>query len=648
MRSNQVVDEAEVQSFRISRRRIEVRSGALVKHSDGVFRIDEVLDFDTVTATSVETGRTRVLRIGELQELDPDPAALSDVDLDAISEDEWRVAQSRYAAIAPLLEVGAQSRTAVVARAFEVNVSAATLYRWLDRYRSLDAVSGLIPFARGWKKGNGRLSDAAEKLIAEVIENFHLTHERPSAQKTVREVQRLSLERCLDEPSATAIRARINSIPDYLRMKRRGQKEKAKNKYMAVPGKTPGGTYPLEHVQIDHTRLDVIVVDDVHRLPIDRPWLTVAIDQFSRMTVGYYLSFDSPSATSIGMCLAHAMLPKDEWLMLHGIEGSWPVWGRPRVIRSDNGSDFRSESFRRSCAQHGIDIEYRRKGKAADGGHIERLQGTLMRELHDLPGSTFSSVAQKGEYDSEGRALLTKDELEKQLLKLICNEYHRRPHSALGMPPLRKWELGVFGGHGVRGCGMAARPADRMTVVIDFLPMIDRTIQADGVSIDNVRYYADVLRPWIGAIDPETGDGRLHIFRRDPRDISCIWFYDPDVKEYFKIPTVDPDAQACSIWEYTKAKAEIRKSGYDPSDAKAVFRSIGERRAMLLESAQKTKKVRREAQRVAEHQKAVNPAAPLASVNRPPAKDAPPKPPLSKLTPPTGLSRSVSATDDIA
>ena len=42
------------------------------------------------------------------------------------------------------------------------------------------------------------------------------------------------------------------------------------------------GTYrvdnALEVVQIDHTPVDVIVVDEAHGLPIGRPWLTLAID----------------------------------------------------------------------------------------------------------------------------------------------------------------------------------------------------------------------------------------------------------------------------------------------------------------------------------------------------------------------------------
>jgi putative transposase len=34
----------------------------------------------------------------------------------------------------------------------------------------------------------------------------------------------------------------------------------------------------LDIVQIDHTKLDIIVVDREQRLPIGRPWITLAID----------------------------------------------------------------------------------------------------------------------------------------------------------------------------------------------------------------------------------------------------------------------------------------------------------------------------------------------------------------------------------
>lgn len=632
-----------------SRLRIDLRSGALVRHADGVFRITEVLDFASVVATQVETGRTKVLRIGELLAIDAVPPNASEVDIDSIAEEDWRVACGRYEQIRPLLEVADLSRRAVEARANEVKVDPATLYRWISRYRSMDAVSALIPFKRGWKTGNYRLSNHVETLIGKVIKEYYLTPERPSVQKTVHEVRRHCHLKGVEAPSATAIRARIARIPEYERLARRGQAERARNKFMPVPGKFPGADYPLSVVQIDHTVVDVILVDDVYRKPIGRPWITVAICVNTRMTAGYYLSFDAPSITSVAMCLAHSILPKEEWMLLHEVDGTWPVWGRPTKIHVDNGPDFRSQSLKQSCEMYGIDLEFRPVKRPRYGGHIERLQGTLLKEIHDLPGTTFSSVAERGEYDSDKRAIMTKDEFERQLLKLICNEYHRRPHSGLGMPPLRRWELGIFGGAGVQGVGMPPRPTDRHTVMLDFLQSFQRTVQPDGVSIDGLRYYAESLRPWIGAVDLQTHKARQHIFRRDPRDLSSIWFFDPDLKQYFKVPLADQSIPPFSVWEHQLAKEALAKAGHDPSDERAVFKSIGERRAMVDESAARTKKARKEAQRRSDHLRGKTPAAP-AGVKQPESNGRVAADRVSAVAMPalSSLLASVDATDDIA
>jgi putative transposase len=292
---------------------------------------------------------------------------------------------------------------------------------------------------------------------------------------------------------------------------------------------------------------------------------------------------------------------------------------------------------------HGVDLEFRPVKQPRYGGHIERLQGTLLKEIHDIPGTTFSSVAERGEYDSEKNAIMTKDEFERQLIKLICNEYHRRPHSALGMPPLRMWELGLFGGAGRQGVGLPPRPSDRLTVMLDFLPSFSRTIQPDGVSLD-MRYYAEALRPWIGAVDPQTLKARQHIFRRDPRDMSTIWFFDPELKQYFKVPLADQSIPPFSIWEYRIAKAELAKAGYNGSDERIVFQSIRERRTMVDESAAKTKKARKEAQRRADHQKGKTPVAPAGA----PAAAPAPHSKASKSPPLGSLLTIVEATDDIA
>ena len=60
--------------------------------------------------------------------------------------------------------------------------------------------------------------------------------------------------------------------------------------------------------------------------------------------------------------------------------------------------------------------------------------------------------------------------------------------------------------------------------MVDFLPIIRRTLTRTGFVIDHIHYYADALKPWIARRD------RLPAFliRRDPRDISRIWVLEPE------------------------------------------------------------------------------------------------------------------------
>jgi hypothetical protein len=58
-------------------------------------------------------------------------------------------------------------------------------------------------------------------------------------------------------------------------------------------------TSALEAVQIDLTLVDVVVVDELERRPLRRPWLTLVIDVASRMVTGFYVSLD-PAFDSFG------------------------------------------------------------------------------------------------------------------------------------------------------------------------------------------------------------------------------------------------------------------------------------------------------------------------------------------------------------
>lgn len=611
--SKKEIDENKSGALTLDRRRIPLNKGATVKYEGNFVQIMDVVDMQTIVAANIETGRRVVAKIKDLEPVETALDEHASRDIESIDDSAWAEAQKRYEAIKPLVEENSNSRAAVNARAKEIGVHPATLYRWLDRYKSMGLLSTLVPLKRGWKYGQNRLDPRIEKIIESGIKSHYLRAERPNAEKTVRYIQGICKEQNLPPPGGMTIRARINQIPEYERMKQRGRVEKAKNKFNPAPGKFPGADFPLAVVQIDHTPLDVIVVDRKHRKPLERPWMTVATDVFSRMIVGYYISFDAPSLTSVALCVAHAILPKEDWLLLHGVEAEWPVWGVPKTIHVDNGSDFRSAGFKDACDMYGINLEFRPVKQPRYGGNVERVQKTILHELHDLPGTTFSSVADREGYDSEKKAALTIDELEKQVLRFITNEYHRRPHRELQMPPLRKWEHGIRGGPFNEKIGMQSRFSDRFRVLLDFLPAFLRTVQADGVTIDGIRYYDECLRPWIGAKDLKTGKAREHIFRRDPRVADVVWFFDPELNQYFKVPSVDLSIESFSVWEHKSIKAQIKQSGYDPSDSTTVMRSMATRREEAKESAMISKKTRKDQARRELRAKAINPADPLKS-----------------------------------
>jgi putative transposase len=282
-----------------------------------------------------------------------------------------------------------------------------------------------------------------QDLIQEVLQESHLNKQKLK----ISAIRRLIEARCrqvgLAVPAYNTVLTRVLQLSSCDRIKARIGAKEAREAATIHRGPFEEAEYPLAIVQIDHTPLDIILVDEAARLPIGRPWLTLAIDVYSRMVVGYCLTFDPTGAISVGLCLVHAILPKDAWLAKFGLKAEWPCWGVPTTIHADNGKDFRCESLQRACLEHRINIEWRPLRRANFGGHIERLLGTFLQEMHQLAGTTFSNVAERGNYDAVKTAAFTLREFECWLANLITGNYHQRPHGGLeGQCPLRRYEEG--------------------------------------------------------------------------------------------------------------------------------------------------------------------------------------------------------------
>jgi putative transposase len=531
------------------------------------------------------------------EEADDSPPGV-ERDLAHFSKEEWAEAQRRFAAIKPLLENPLRTRAMTEKLAEKERVHASTLYKWLKLYQEAGHVSALVPEKRGRKHGTLLLRDEQEKVIASAIEDVYLSKQRHTKQDVVDEVIRRCRLAKIEAPHPNTVRNRLASIEPARTLRRRGFRDVARNLHEAIKSSFPGADHPLDVVQIDHTEADVILVDEAHRQPIGRPWVTLAIDVYSRMVAGLYVTFEKPAAISVGMCLAQAICTKREYMAELGVGGEWPIWGIMSVVHSDNAKEFRGHMLRRACEEYGIDLQWRPVTLPHFGGHIERLMGTMANELRKLPGTTFSNPQQRRGYNSEAMAALTLKEFENHLVEFIVNVYHERMHSELGMSPKQKWRLGVLGDAKSTGTGVFPMPEDPLRIHLDFMPFFQRSVQQYGVQIDNISYYDPALDPYINAMDVDNPKvKRDFLIRRDPRDISKVYFLDPKDGRYVPLPYRNIGYPAMSAWELKEVQARLKTEGRRGVDENLIFDALERMRTKVEEAKRKSKAARRQATR---------------------------------------------------
>jgi putative transposase len=140
-------------------------------------------------------------------------------------------------------------------------------------------------------------------------------------------------------------------------------------------------------------------------------------------------------------------------------------------------------------------------------------------------------VAARVDYAAEATAVFTVAELERWFAVAIIDYYHRKPHAGLGVPPLVQYHDGLQQRATLLGQPYPRRLDDGRTFMLDFLPVVWRTLQRHGFMVDHIAYYSETFRPLIG----DTRHGKF-LIRRDPRDLSRVYVWEPTSQQYVDVP----------------------------------------------------------------------------------------------------------------
>ncbi|RXJ84085.1 Mu transposase C-terminal domain-containing protein [Arcobacter cloacae] len=570
--------------------KINLNVGSKVFIKDQEYEIKKQIDLKTVLALNLSTNKLENISINHIKNEKESSELIIN---ENIPEEHWSEAKNRLEIITPLLNKQT-TKDEIEDIAIKNNLHLSTIYRWIAQYKENTLLSSLLPkhLSKGGK-GTLRTNEETELIIQKSINDLYLSQQKFSARKVYFDIVRRCKNARITPPSENTVRNRIAQIEEKKKIKYRESAILADRKYRNTDGMFPEGKYPLDFIQIDHTPMDIDIVDEVYRRPIGRPYLTLAIDVYSRMITGFYISLDEPSYFSVSQCISQSILTKEKYLREIGIEGEWYIYGIPRALGMDNAQEFRSKNLQRVCEEYGITISWRPVARPQFGGHIERMIGTAMNEIHTLPGTKFSNIQKRGEYNSEKKSIFTLKELEKWFANYIINQYHKRIHSGIRMTPEKKYELGIFGDDDNPGRGLPEKISNEDYFKISLLPTVERTIQQFGVKIDNIVYYSDILRRWIKSKD-EDNNAKKFIFKRDPRDISVIWFYDPTIKNYFEVHYRNISYPPISIWDLRNIRKYLDDKHQQDYDETIIFKTYYKLQEIQKEAALKTKTERRE------------------------------------------------------
>jgi putative transposase len=485
------------------------------------------------------------------------------LDLTDYPEHLVAIARYRLEVIQPLLALASSQHTRQViqARIQEVRahhappgkhspLSRASLFRWIQAYeQSGRDLRALIPaYDRCGGPDQSRLAPELVNLVNAVIreayarpEKVTVTDLRYLVAAQVEEENKLRpATEHLHVPSEAAIARRMAALDlsERLRLKRgtrAAQRESTQSGHRDYP------RLPLARVEIDHTRIDLIVIDENDRLPLGRPTLTYCLDTATRYPLGYYLGFEPPSYYSVMECLYHAICPKENVRQIYGTEHDWVAHGIPSMLVVDNGKEFIGQDLTDACELLGIILQQSPLMTPEFKAGVERQFRTLNTGVfHTLPGTTFSNTFERGDYDSPKQACLVLSEVEKALTIFVVDLYAERKQRGLEGIPARAWEQ-AQAAHCV-----PRLPASREELAILLGRVERRVIHHYGIDFECLRYNTPELGMVRARLKGEKAKLKYH-----PGDLSRLYVFDPFEQRYLEVPALDQAYTAgLSLWKH--------------------------------------------------------------------------------------------------
>jgi putative transposase len=425
----------------------------------------------------------------------------------------------------PLSKVRLVSTIQVISKQLndEMPPSRATLARWVKRYvNSSGETMALVPLHQRKGCRTKKIPFEVEIAIRNSLIQDYLVVTRPSLKQVhanvvgrINDDQTIPVQdKCF--PSVRTLYRRAKELDPYIIARMRHGQRYADAQFRAA-GSALQASRLMETVMMDGHRMDVILVDDETGEILGRPYLVCLFDVATRAVVGWHISL-------LPFCATTALAAIKDMCSRDPREGPG---GIAEKILPDNGPDLISQALRSLCMRLGMHIESAKAYCPDDKAHIERFFRTVnMQLVHMLPGTTFSSLHDRGEYDSVALAQVTLTKLRELFGQWLTTVYHRAKHSATRRLPEKLWrdQLSMM--------PVLSFKSEDIDVIARVV--FKRKISNGRVIVDNLIYKSDALRTL------EHRNQRSVVVLVNELDLSYVYVHlESDPKTLFRADGVD-------------------------------------------------------------------------------------------------------------
>lgn len=478
--------------------------------------------------------------------------------------------EERFNFIKPLIEKFAKDNQAKKPAIFtycqeQLNMNAKeTLkaYRLYLKWKR-DGLAGLLVKSEKQQR-NSKFSEQVEILLEEALREWNNNVHQQAASAYDR-----FLNRCKDYdipedevPHQATFYRRIEKIHAVEDIGKKFPIKKHLTLSRGLTGKYGEGRHPGTLIQVDHTMADIWVVDEFTRKAYCRPWITLAIDIFSRSVWGIFVSAEAPSQESVSQCIISGLVPK-HWLhdyklyegrlLKDGIDPAqfqWVSSGAPGRIQVDNGKDFMANSIKNICMKLNITLEFRPIKTPEYGGFVESIWDKINDRIRGdmLPGRVYPidkfrkaikskrKYTKPRDYNPQKDAALTMTEFREWFFAYVLTILSSKKRAQQAHTPNQLWIDGISGKH-LQPLGGQLKIFENQQqwdfVEIDSKPEESAVLSERGLRYENIYYNES----WFINLRLQRllKDGQKITFKYSNWDRRYIWYKDPTTKEYKSI-----------------------------------------------------------------------------------------------------------------